>query len=178
MGHLEELLLGAVQLRETLVGLGRVSPRAAALPCCQESIQAVLDLSIDSVGWAPLANTQIEKLPSWISKSLEDLLEGSSLLRNGDSLTTPLLEINSTADSSQSPSYQTSTSIGGDEHQSPHGDTKQWRNVRKAVNDTKRDTKPTILLSVISFLCNLVYGPTEEKLGDDYFMLLTMLMIV
>ena len=128
----------------------------------------MLDLSIDSVGWAPLANTQNEKLPSWISKSLEDLLEGSSLLRNGDSLTTPLLEINSTADSSQSPSYPTSTSIGGEEHQSPHGDTKQWRNVRKAVNDTKRDTKPTILLSVVLYLCNLVYEPTEEKLGDDY----------
>ena len=41
--------------------------------------------------------------------------------------------------------------------------------MRKAVNDTKRDTKPTILLRVISFLCNFVYGPTEEKLGDDYF---------
>ena len=57
--------------------------------------------------------------------SLEDLLEGSLLLRDGDSLTTPLLEINFTANSLQSPSYQTSTSIGGDEQQSPHGDTKQ-----------------------------------------------------
>ena len=45
--------------------------------------------------------------------------------------------------------------------------------MRKAVNDTKRDTKPTILLSVVLYLCNLVYEPTEEKLGDDYFMFMT-----
>ena len=41
--------------------------------------------------------------------------------------------------------------------------------MRKAVNDTK----PTILFSVILYLCNLVYEPTEEKLGDDYFMFMT-----
>ena len=46
--------------------------------------------------------------------------------------------------------------------------------MRKAVNDTK----PTILFSVILYLCNLVYEPTEEKLGDDYFMFMTMFIIV